>query len=91
LLAECSDAVEKKLDAAAAAAAGGVEKVGTDEASFRWGMNEDAMATEKLVGGGGWFSSMWNLNWAGGGDSVLRGRRAQVGGADLKNDPVTVC
>lgn len=43
-------AVELKLDAAAAQNAE-IEKVDTSEKSFRWLLNEDAMATEKLAQG----------------------------------------
>lgn len=42
--------VEPKLDAAAAQNAE-IEKVDTSEKSFRWLLNEDAMATEKLAQG----------------------------------------
>lgn len=42
--------VELKLDAAAAKNAD-IEKVDTSEKSFRWLLNEDAMATEKLAQG----------------------------------------
>lgn len=42
--------VERKLSAAAAAAAN-LEKISLDEKAFRWRMNEDAMATEKLAEG----------------------------------------
>ncbi len=40
----------RRLDPAAAAREG-TDRVPTDEASFRWAMNEDAMATEKLSEG----------------------------------------
>lgn len=42
--------ITQKLDASAAQAMQ-IEKIATDEASFRWQMNEDAMATEKLAEG----------------------------------------
>lgn len=42
--------VEAKLDAEKASQMK-IEKIGTDEESFRWLMNEDAMATEKLAEG----------------------------------------
>ena len=46
-----SDApVEHALDAAQAKAAA-IEPVNFDEAGFRWALNEDAMATEKLAEG----------------------------------------
>ncbi|KAF0231584.1 MAG: hypothetical protein FD175_492 [Beijerinckiaceae bacterium] len=41
----------RALDAAAAAKAEKPARIATDEASFRWAMNEDAMATEKLAEG----------------------------------------
>jgi transaldolase len=43
-------AVEKKLDAEAAESAD-VDQIDVSETSFRWLMNEDAMATEKLAQG----------------------------------------
>lgn len=49
-LQDSEEPVEKKLDAESAAAAE-IEKIGTDENSFRWLMNEDAMATEKTAEG----------------------------------------
>ena len=42
--------LERKLDADAAAGME-IEKIDTDEKAFRWQMNEDAMATEKLAEG----------------------------------------
>jgi transaldolase len=48
--ASCCDAFARALDAAAAAAAD-VAKVDMNEQVFRWMMNEDAMATEKLSEG----------------------------------------
>lgn len=42
--------VEKKLDAAEAMAAD-VERINVDEKMFRWMLNEDAMATDKLADG----------------------------------------
>jgi transaldolase len=49
-LAKCEDPVPKKLDAAKSKDMK-LEKVPVDEASFRWALNEDAMATEKLSEG----------------------------------------
>lgn len=43
--------VEKVLDAEAAKKDTSIKKIQIDEASFRWMMNEDAMATEKLSEG----------------------------------------
>jgi len=45
------DAVEPVLDASKAAAMNGLDKVSYDEKAFRWAMNEDPMATEKLAEG----------------------------------------
>ncbi len=45
-----SDPVPQKLDAAAAQSAD-IERIDVSEASFRWLLNEDAMATEKLAQG----------------------------------------
>jgi len=45
-----AEPVEKKLDAAAAKA-DAVEKIDLDEKLFRWLLNEDAMATDKLADG----------------------------------------
>jgi transaldolase len=42
--------VEKKLDSEASASAD-IERIHVDEKSFRWMLNEDAMATEKLAEG----------------------------------------
>jgi transaldolase len=53
LLAELSDAdgdVPRRLDPQAAAAMD-IERVSLDEKAFRWQLNEDAMATEKLAQG----------------------------------------
>lgn len=53
LLSELSDTdaeVPKRLDAASAATLD-IDKVDMDEATFRWMLNEDAMATEKLAQG----------------------------------------
>ena len=53
LLAELENSqieISKKLNADAAQAME-IEKIPTDEISFRWQMNEDAMATEKLAQG----------------------------------------
>ena len=49
-LAESDDPVERKLDAAAAASAD-IARATFDEKSFRFAMNEDAMATEKTAEG----------------------------------------
>lgn len=49
-LAEHTEPIERKLDEAEAKAAD-VERIEMDEATFRWMMNEDAMATEKLAEG----------------------------------------
>lgn len=49
-LSSSTDPVVQKLDAAAASAMD-IEKIDIDEKSFRWMMNEDAMATEKLAEG----------------------------------------
>lgn len=49
-LAESRDLVTKYLDASAAASMD-IEKMNIDEKTFRWMMNEDAMATEKLAEG----------------------------------------
>ena len=53
LMAELHDAegdVPRRLDAAAARDLG-EPRIGLDEPSFRWMLNEDAMATEKLAEG----------------------------------------
>ena len=53
LLDELSDSTKeltKKLDAADAALMN-IEKIDVDEKTFRWMMNEDPMATEKLAEG----------------------------------------
>ena len=44
------DEITKKLDAAASASMD-IKKIDVDEKEFRWMMNEDAMATEKLAEG----------------------------------------
>jgi len=44
-------AVEKVLDVQAAKTDASIKKITMDEATFRWMMNEDAMATEKLSEG----------------------------------------
>ena len=49
-LSEASGEVPRQLDPEAAAAAG-EDRVQTSEERFRWSMNEDAMATEKLAQG----------------------------------------
>lgn len=50
-LAGASEPVPRKLDPQAAAAACTQAQVHFDEAGFRWALNEDAMATEKLSEG----------------------------------------
>jgi transaldolase len=50
-LAKDSGALPRALDASTAAAGAKPAKLATDEAGFRWAMNEDAMATEKLSEG----------------------------------------
>ncbi|HRE22592.1 MAG TPA: transaldolase [Rhabdaerophilum sp.] len=50
-LARDEGALARVLDAAKAAAAAKPARIPTDEASFRWLLNEDAMATEKLSEG----------------------------------------
>jgi transaldolase len=50
-LAKDEGILPRALDATAAAKAAKPGRIGTDEASFRWAMNEDAMATEKLAEG----------------------------------------
>ncbi|HMM45643.1 MAG TPA: transaldolase [Candidatus Macondimonas sp.] len=53
LLAElesCTDPLPRRLDPAGAAAAG-LERLDVSESRFRWMLNEDAMATEKLAEG----------------------------------------
>lgn len=49
-LSETDAEVPKRLDAASAATSD-IDKVDMDEAAFRWMLNEDAMATEKLAQG----------------------------------------
>lgn len=49
-LSSCDKQVTMKLDATAASAMD-IEKIEMDEKKFRWMMNEDAMATEKLAEG----------------------------------------
>jgi transaldolase len=49
-LSDCTDTIVKKLDASAAADME-IEKIDLDEKKFRWMMNEDPMATEKLAEG----------------------------------------
>jgi transaldolase len=49
-LKDSSDSVTRKLDASAAAA-DSVEKITMNEKTFRWMLNEDAMATDKLAEG----------------------------------------
>jgi len=46
----CTDAVEQKLDASKSTDLD-IEKIEMNEKTFRWMMNEDAMATEKLAEG----------------------------------------
>lgn len=50
-LAKDEGKLARALDATAAAKAAKPLRIATDEASFRWAMNEDAMATEKLAEG----------------------------------------
>lgn len=50
-LAASTEAVPRKLEPAHSAAACTDAEVHYDEASFRWALNEDAMATEKLAEG----------------------------------------
>lgn len=49
-LTSSTDAVEQKLDASKSSALE-IEKIDVSEKNFRWMMNEDAMATEKLAQG----------------------------------------
>jgi transaldolase len=49
-LSSATDKIEKKLDAADSATMD-IKKIDMDEKTFRWMMNEDAMATEKLAEG----------------------------------------
>lgn len=49
-LGDSTDAVPQRLDAAAAKKAQ-LEKITVDEAKFRWLLNEDQMATDKLSDG----------------------------------------
>jgi len=49
-LSSCNDSLDMKLDASKSVDMN-IEKVDIDEKSFRWMMNEDAMATEKLSEG----------------------------------------
>jgi transaldolase len=49
-LKDSSDSVTRKLDASAAAA-DSVDKIEMNEKTFRWMLNEDAMATDKLAEG----------------------------------------
>jgi transaldolase len=49
-LQESNEPIVKKLDAAEAAKAN-IEKIAMDEKTFRWMLNEDAMATDKLSEG----------------------------------------
>jgi len=49
-LAETEAPLEQKLSAEAAASAD-IEKISVDEKTFRWMLNQDAMATEKLSDG----------------------------------------
>jgi transaldolase len=49
-LQESTQPIVKKLDAAEAAKAN-IEKIAMDEKTFRWMLNEDAMATDKLAEG----------------------------------------
>ena len=49
-LADSTDKIELKLDAAKSAGMD-IAKIDMDEKTFRWMLNEDAMATEKLAQG----------------------------------------
>lgn len=49
-LQNCEDPIEKKLDASSAQGMD-IGKINCDEKTFRWMMNEDAMATEKTAEG----------------------------------------
>ena len=49
-LAESESPIERKLSAQAAKSSN-IERVATDEKSFRFALNEDAMATEKTADG----------------------------------------
>jgi transaldolase len=49
-LANSSDPIQRKLDVASAKSAD-IKKVSFDEKSFRFALNEDAMATEKTSEG----------------------------------------
>ncbi len=49
-LEQAEGTLEKKLDTEAAVKMD-IEKISPDEKTFRWMMNEDAMATEKLAEG----------------------------------------
>ena len=49
-LQESTDPVSRQLDASAAASSD-IEKISMDEKTFRWMLNEDAMATDKLADG----------------------------------------
>jgi len=50
-LAKDESTLARALDAAKAASADKPARIATDEASFRWALNQDAMATEKLSEG----------------------------------------
>lgn len=50
-LAKSKKSVTKYLDADAAVSIENIQKINMDEKTFRWMMNEDAMATEKLADG----------------------------------------
>jgi len=50
-LAKSTDPLTKYLDADVAASKDDIEKIDMDEDTFRWMMNQDAMATEKLAEG----------------------------------------
>ena len=50
-LAKDDGTLTRALDAAKTASAGKPARIATDEASFRWALNQDAMATEKLSEG----------------------------------------
>lgn len=50
-LSQATGAMEQKLDAAKSITMNDITKIDMDEKTFRWMMNEDAMATEKLAEG----------------------------------------
>lgn len=50
-LKESTEPLVKKLDASKAATMADIEKIAMDEKTFRWMLNDSAMATEKLAEG----------------------------------------